>query len=327
MSLRIRKTLLLEAALVTFVAGLLLSYSVPRFLASQNVNAPDHFPDPGFRRAVEEFMQVEPGERFSFSQLAERKGALNLTGFTVKNVEGMKYLQGITALKCSGLSLQQLDLSRNRNLRILICAGNKLQELDLRHLPDLQNLDCSNNQLTKLDLSANIRLQSLDCSANQLTELNLTQNPDMRYVKCNDNMLTELPLISNAHVRYVNCSDNQIAALDVSSASALETLDASNNQIGEISFAENHRINWVDLLNNELTEVPVFPEEGKMECVDIRLNLLDHDCCSALMNLKPRLPSFMVRVMRHKVGLLYFPQKGSDPLNCLEEEQKVQEGL
>ena len=81
------------------------------------------------------------------------------------------------------------DLTRFKNLQVLICYDNKLTSLPT--LPqNLQELSCFNNQLTSLPTLPQ-NLEELDCYHNQLTSLpTLPQN--LKILECYDNPIYEI---------------------------------------------------------------------------------------------------------------------------------------
>ena len=96
------------------------------------------------------------------------------------------------------------DLSRFKQLRVLICSYNHLRELP----PLNNNLDylyCSDNQLTELPFLNN-KLKYLECSYNQLRLLPPLNN-NLTDLYCHHNQLTWLPPLNN-NLKYLNCFYN-----------------------------------------------------------------------------------------------------------------------
>jgi len=59
-----------EIIIVSSLILILLIFSIPNFIKSQNINTAQHFPDPNFRRGIEVKLNIKPGEPFSASQVA-----------------------------------------------------------------------------------------------------------------------------------------------------------------------------------------------------------------------------------------------------------------
>ncbi|MCD8539406.1 MAG: hypothetical protein LRY55_06300 [Leadbetterella sp.] len=66
-------------------------------------------------------------------------------------------------LRISGLRLETLDLSKNKNLRILDVSNNALKTLELCQSPHLKEgvLRCENNNLSEVWLASGVNLGKL----------------------------------------------------------------------------------------------------------------------------------------------------------------------
>ena len=115
--------------------------------------------------------------------------------------------EDILTLDIKGRGLKSLpDLTRFKNLQVLICYDNQLTSLPT--LPqNLKILNCSNNQLTSLPtLPKNIKI--VYCYHNQLTSLpTLLQN--LEILECSNNQLTSLPTLPQ-NLEILECSNNPI---------------------------------------------------------------------------------------------------------------------
>lgn len=98
----------------------------------------------------------------------------------IASLGGIEYFINLEQLICvpygsdnpePGL-LERLDVSRNRNLRLLSCAKNRLKRLDVSRNRELEQLYCSGNQLEVLVLKSPV-LYNVDCSDNRLKQLDL----------------------------------------------------------------------------------------------------------------------------------------------------------
>ena len=64
---------------------------IPKFLATQSINTPKHFPDPNFRIIVARFMGVEPEGRFTSTDAAKMKGSIQCTYMKIKTLKGIEF--------------------------------------------------------------------------------------------------------------------------------------------------------------------------------------------------------------------------------------------
>jgi len=118
--------------------------------AAQNLNTPEHFPDPNFRKAVEWFMEIPEGGTFTAQEAAAKTGTLECAFMDIQDLKGIEYFTGITGLLCPVNSLTALDLSKNTALEWLDCSLNAIGILVLSPQTKLKILDCSFNQLTDI---------------------------------------------------------------------------------------------------------------------------------------------------------------------------------
>ena len=86
---------------------------------SQNINTPENFPDPEFRKVVEEFMGIDPGGEFTAAEAAANTGELDCSSLGITDMTGLEYFTGITYLSCMENDLTSLDVSANQQLEVL----------------------------------------------------------------------------------------------------------------------------------------------------------------------------------------------------------------
>ena len=225
---------------------LILSVGISINAFSQNINTPENFPDPNFRKVVERFLVLEPGEEFTANQAAQIK-------FLICKDKGIKSLTGINFFT---------------NLKVLVCSNNQLTSLNLSNNPVLTELTCSSNQLINLDVSNNIALEYLSCWNNQLTSLNLSNNPVLTELSCRSNQLTNLDVSNCSALNRLYCNNNQLTSLDVSKNTDLDTIQCSYNNLTSLSsFVANEGltgIGWVD-------------DQWQRDNVDVRYNYIGCD--------------------------------------------------
>lgn len=160
---------------------------------------------------------------------------------------------------------KRLDMSSNKQLRMLRCRTCRLQELVLDCNPNLEILTCPYNDLQKIDLSHNLRLRTVDvghqsvegldgdprrgvltclllpdnrndedgmrdlkCGWNQLKELDLDRLPYLTRLDCRWCCFTELDLSAYPRLQDVACEGNYLPALDLSHQLHLRRLVCGN---------------------------------------------------------------------------------------------------
>ena len=201
------------------------------------------FPDSNFRKHIL-YLVGNPKEsaKIDTAKLAEIK-ALSVRDASIKSMDGIKYLTGLTSLDCSDNKLKKLDLSNNKKLVSLKCHSQHisipilyftyvqsytLTSLNISQNTALTELDCGDNKLAKLDISKNTALIELHCSANKLTSLDLSKNTALTILYCSNNKLTKLDLSKNTALTELQCYGNKLTSLDLSKNTALKYIYASS---------------------------------------------------------------------------------------------------
>ena len=212
----------------------------------------EHFPDPVFRKEVEQYDLDHDG--MLSPEEADNAIKIRVNGEGVLSLEGIEYLSGLEDLFCNDNDLTKLDISRNTALKTLNCSNTDLTELDVSQNSGLVFLYCDSNHLAALDVSGNPNLQMLSCSDNpikgldisnlsqlvflvvtdcELTKLDLSNNPDLVGLYCRGNQLTKLDLSNNPFMKSLPCDGNKLTALDISNCPYLlalvETVDPSED--------------------------------------------------------------------------------------------------
>lgn len=234
MKLNKKITALLLAA-VPAVASLAAGITV--YAAPVAINA-TNFPDENFRTIVS--MECDEDEDGYLSD-SERSGVtlFSVTGYLydldedaeVKSIQGIEYFTNLRTLRCGGIGLTSIDVSKLTNLTWLDCMGNDLETLDVSKNTALRTLNCQSNELNTLDVSKLTGLQSLSCSTNHLKTLDVSNNTALATLQVSQNELTALNLSNNTALTSLHCSNNHIKELDLSANTQLTNV--TSNRIGE----------------------------------------------------------------------------------------------
>lgn len=172
----------------------------------------------------------------------------------IDNIEGIEYLTGLQELYLNHLALQNLDVSKNVNLKRLECSENKLSKLDVSKNTALINLNCSSNQLEELNLGNIQSLEILECGHNRLTQLDVTHQTKLQTLNLSASSWgSDVPcnLVSSLDIS----QNTELISLNVSNCPNLETLDITqNSKLKSLDYQGTRLI--VDFSNNiELEEL------------------------------------------------------------------------
>lgn len=246
----------MEALAVIAILIVSLILSIPKFLNAQsNINTPQNFPDPNFRRLIESYMGVQPGGKFSTREAASKKSQLIAMGGSIESVKGIEFFTGLEELQLEKCDIETLDISKNVNLLILSCRLNLLKELDVSKNPKLWIITCTGNLLTSLDVTHNPNLRHLECSVNQITNLNLSNNPELRWLDASNNRLESLNLSYNTRMEHLDLSNNPIYYdPNQEIIPQLQRISIEKNQFQKIpNLSKITTLRYLDVRNNPLT--------------------------------------------------------------------------
>lgn len=221
-----KKRLALELCAAAVVLAIAYWHILPFLTRAQSINTRSHFPDPSFRRAAEEFMDVEPGESFTRQRAAAKAGTLTCTGRGTTDLTGIAFFPKTTGLDCQRTNLTYLDLSGNTEFRWLNVRSGKLTYLDLSGNTALRSVYLDGNPLAYLDLTGNAALQRLDARNCRLTSLDLTNCTALISLNVGFNKLPTVDLSANTQLARIDLRGNPLVALpDFSTLSQLKTVD------------------------------------------------------------------------------------------------------
>lgn len=227
-------SLLLAAVLIaaSMTSGIIAFAGNPVAINAAN------FPDENFRTIVSLECDTDEDGYLSDDEIADVT-LFSVTGYLydldedaeIENIKGIEFFTNLKTLRCGGIGLTSLDVSKLTGLTWLDCMGNELTTLDVSNNTALRTLNCQSNDLTAINVSMLTNLRTLSCSVNKLTSLDVTQNTLLETLQVHQNELTSLDLSKNTALTSLHCSNNHIQELDLSANTALQNV--TSNRIGE----------------------------------------------------------------------------------------------
>ena len=190
-----------------------------------------NFPDAGFRELVSQNYDensdgyLNEAERSSTYMTVSGMINTSETVTSVKSLAGIEYFPNITVLRCGGIGLEELDVSRLIHMESLTCHGNSLTSLNLGSNYSLEFLNCSDNNISNLILPTSSATTTIYCYANSIKEIDLSRVPNLQELRCDQNELTSLDLNSSTKLQMLNCSSNHLSSLDLSKTAVTEATD------------------------------------------------------------------------------------------------------
>lgn len=201
----------------------------------------NNFKDDNFRAVVSDWYDID-GDGYLSNDEISGETTISIPGrlmdtcgenAEIKDLSGIEFFTSCKRLRCGGIGLNTLDVSRMPQLVELTCEGNNLQSLDVTQNTSLEWLNCSSNELESLNISNNTKLTKLECYVNSIKNLDVTNLKNLSTLRCQRNELSNLDLSANTELVTLNCSTNHLAELDLSANTKISQLTAA--QIGDQS--------------------------------------------------------------------------------------------
>ena len=267
---------------------LIMVFSLLPFTASAAGATPideKNFPDPVFR----EYVRKIAGGAALTNEKVRQIEVLDVSDDNIKEVlgkrdpitslRGIKYLNYVKDLNCSGQKLKTLNLELNSRVEKLNCSGNQLTDLWLDPRGNsLKYLTCSVNELTALDLSKSPELTELSCSSNKLTSLDLSANTKLQKIVAQTNALTTLDTRNLPELTHLYLWGNHdLKSIDVSKNTKLEILSASHGKLTSLNVKNNRMLVELHVYDNQLTALDVSSNYllKRLGCYENQITALD----------------------------------------------------
>ena len=153
--------------------------------------------------------------------------------------------------------LTSLDVSKNKELKVLRCSDNQISSLNVSENTLLEELSCSDNQLKSLDVTNNTKLKEVHCTSNRLTSLDVSKNALLESLWCDDNKLTALDIDNNKELDDLSFWGNQLTRIDVSGNTKLRRIECDDNPLISIDLGNNTLLERVMCRWTQLTTLDV----------------------------------------------------------------------
>lgn len=211
------------------------------------------------------FIQVSEAENFTKNMTLRSNG--------IKDLTGIEAFTNLTKFYSYNNTIENIDLSNNKKLTLVLCNGNGVKNLNLTENTLLEYLYCSDNEIAELDLSKNINLKEVHCKKNSLLKTLNIQNS-------NNENLTVLQAQNNAQLNCIKIDDENASrpSCDVSNnkgwckdSSTLYSESCAAASIRNFSFENavlvypNPAKNSIEIINNSdkiIREISIFNAFG-----------------------------------------------------------------
>lgn len=178
--------------------------------------------------------------------------AVTSAGANVK-VYGYEESAPMTVFSISGVTMENLDISRLTSVYALTLDNSGLSEITLPEGGNIRELILSGNNLSDIDLSGHPYITSLSLNNNNLSGyFDISSLKNLQLVSLANNGLTSVK-IDNANLWYLDLCGNRLNSIDLSAAPNLEQLALSHNEFSEIDITNLKSLHGLLLDSNKFT--------------------------------------------------------------------------
>ena len=235
----------------------------------------------------------------------------------ISDFTGIEYFVNLETFSCQSNDIEELDLSKNSELKVLFCGNNQLEELELEKNTKLEFLDCSYNQIEDLDIDENLKLKALFCNNNKITgDLYADEHRDLLYFDCSYNQIKDFELYEPDKIKsvdivfsgdkwisvdvevkvsndanfltYLKCDHNNIEAINlIDLEEHLLWLKCDHNNLDSKMFAyDSENLIWLECDHNQITMLELDNRKLRyLKCDNNRITELDAGSCTPLEQL------------------------------------------
>lgn len=203
----------------------------------------------------------------------------------INSLEGIEYFIRLKYLFCHTDRLDNIDLSKNKSLKILDLSESRLTScsLDLSENTNLETINCYKCEITTIQLPKTDTIKSINLSSNNLLEkldlssfknlqkVNLSSNYLPGLIIANENTITELDISRNdnfgdfdfnklSNLKRLDCSHTNRKSLLIDNLKNLESLNFSfNKEIKNVNISNCTKLEALNCASCCLEEIDLLP--------------------------------------------------------------------
>lgn len=244
-----------------------------------------NFPDSAFREYVKTEFDQDKNDVLSVDEL-KAATRINFYGNTqIKSVKGIEYFTSLLQLRCWETSIESLDLTSNKKLKVLNCTHSQnLTSLNIMGLEELESLDLGNTGIKDLKVKSNKRLKSLQAGA-EIDELDVSSNSELLYLQCSGTKITQLDLSQNKALMGLSVNSTDIKELDISANLDLEWLECANTNINILDVSQHKNLERLTCMNSPLAYLNIGNNE-KLTTLNKTDSTVNLDVVGSSFNIK-----------------------------------------
>ncbi|MCT4469971.1 hypothetical protein [Mycoplasma sp. HS2188] len=199
---------------------------------------------------------------------------LKLTGTYRKEIDFKNNLNLEELEIISAKDLENVDLSLNFNLKMMVLNQNNINELDLGSNYDLVSLNLTEMPLKNIDLSTLTHLEALFIdNLKELNLINLDQNKDLKSLYLANVDIEVIQLANNAFLKDLAIiNNNAIKEVIIENQNNIkEIILQANKALNKLIIKQINEVKEINVSNNPMLENIVIANEIKAKLTNLYL--------------------------------------------------------
>ena len=246
-----------------------------------------NIPDGNFLSALltSHTIDTNGNSQIEVTEAATYSGEIHVGGLNITDLTGIEAFLNITKLIFNDNQIENVDLSNNKQLKVIYSYSNPLVGLNVSQNTLLEDLRCSYNSLNNLDVSENVNLKILNANNNNLESIDLSKNVLLEHVSLSENKLSSIDVSQNLNIKNIYLPKNNLTSLDASNLPQLTVLNCQDNKLTSINVNNSTALKDLVLINNNLPIIDVSTNV-KLDYLALKSNNLDYLDLSKNENLR-----------------------------------------
>ena len=182
--------------------------------------------------------------------------------YHISSLNGVDLLTGMTMFTIDHNSIETVDLSNNKALKLLNAKSMVDGGVDASINPDGSVVtNPSQGVLKSITLPSGSALGGVMLRWNALTSIDVSGNTGLKWFDVRGNSVSTVgELGSNSNLESIAVIDNKVSSLDVSKNAKLEALKAQGNPFSKLDITNNKTLYNLQLDENDLVYTGVAPK-------------------------------------------------------------------
>lgn len=176
---------------------------------------------------------------------------------TVNSFKGIEHLKWLELISFSGLTVKNIDVSHNKQLKYLCLYNSDFESIDISENNNLIKAYISGPNLKEFIVGKNDGVQEIIIKGSHIGSLDVTKATNLRLLSINDTGISNIDLSNNRWLHYLDISDNDIESINLRNNTNLRTLKLGKNKLTNIDLSQCLMLEHIEIYENQLEELDV----------------------------------------------------------------------